>query len=408
VSNRSVARSLTPSASAGTELRVLVLAREIVRAEHPSTGAERRLDVFVRELEGRGIPVLVYAAGRSERPSRGTATTGAAWRHLPLPMRGLRRDMARVLGALSFVVRNTLPMRRFRPNLVLERAAYLDPSGALIARLHRIPRVVELHGDLAADARSYYSSPLAPLGVRYERRRYRRPQHVVVVSRGLADMLETTGVPASRISVVENGVTPVTMAPDGDAGRRRWAIGDRRVVGWIGHLMPWQVPAFERLVSGLSGVETRIPLALVLVAPQTEVVVEATRRLQRAAAFPVVSAGEALGASADDAVAGFDIGVIPDARPYDLPVKLFHYGMHGVAVVAPDTRSIRALDPAGDLMYFFAPGEVARVVEEALTDPERLQRAARFRRVVLEGHTWPAVVTKLLQVCQLARSAPTP
>jgi hypothetical protein len=406
VTDRAVNRPFTPSA--GTELRVLFLAREIVRTEHASTGAERRLDVLVRELESRGIPVLLYAARGGALPTRPAATTGAAWRRLPLPMRGLRRDVARLLGAMSFVARNIVMMRRFRPNLVLERAAYLDPSGALIARMLRVPRVVELHGDLAADTRSYYSSPLAPLGARYERRRYRRPQRVVVVSRGLADMLETTGVPADRISVLENGVAPVTIALDADATRRRWDIGDRRVVGWIGHLMPWQVPAFERLISGLSGVEARIPLALVLVAPQTEVVDETIQRLQRAAAFPVVSAGEALGADADEAVAGFDVGVIPDARPYDLPVKLFHYAMHCVSVVAPDTRSIRALDPAGDLIYFFAPDEAARVVEEALTDPERLQRAARFRRVVLEGHTWPAVVTRLLQICQTARSVPRP
>jgi phosphatidylinositol alpha 1,6-mannosyltransferase len=321
-----------------------------------------------------------------------------------LPVRGLRRDLARLAGAFWFVALNLGSIRRFRPDVILERATYLDPTGALIARILGVPHVLELHGDLAADSRGYYTSPLAPLGQRYEVRRYRHVAKAIVVSRGLADRLEAAGVQSSRIAVVANGVSPVAEPPRRAVVRDRWGVGERSVVGWIGQLMPWQIDAFEDLVSGLNDVHRRHPLAFVIVAPLTGATSQVLERLERRARFPFVLAGEASGAAADEAVAGFDVGVIPAARAYDLPVKLFHYGLLGVAVVAPDTRSIRELEADRELFYLFDSGDAARAVERALSDSRRAEKVERFRGVVERSHTWPSVVRDVLNVCRAVAS----
>ncbi|HUZ81958.1 MAG TPA: glycosyltransferase, partial [Gaiellaceae bacterium] len=165
-------------------LRLLFLVREIACSPRPTTGAERRVAAFLDQLGASRTPTLAYSASPVEQVDAG-ASTRAVWRRLPLGVRGLRRDLARIFGALSFVARHLRSIRRFGPSVVLERARYLDPTGALIARLLGIPHVLELHGDLAADAERYYASPLAGLGRAYERRRYRAADEVIVVSRGL-------------------------------------------------------------------------------------------------------------------------------------------------------------------------------------------------------------------------------
>ena len=399
-----MAREVVRRIDGESDLRLVLLAREIALSPRSTTGAERRVAAFLEELTASATPTLAYFAPHVEpaHVNGGTAAS-AAWRRLPLGLRGLRRDVARILGALAFVARHIRSIRRFEPTVVLERATYLDPSGALIARLLGVPHVLELHGDLAVDADRYYSSPLAPLGRAYERRRYRAADQVVVVSRGLADLLEANGVPPGRISVVSNGVTPAERKPSpASAVREVWDIGTRRVVGWIGHLMPWQLDAFDALAAGLNEVDTRTPLALVVVAPLTKTVREARDRLERGATFPVRFPGEATTSDADDAVAAFDVGIVPSARSYDLPVKLFHYAMLGVAVVAPDTPSIRELDADRELLYFFEEGGAAAAVARALLAPDHEERVARLRSVVSQQHTWPAVVTAVLGVCRAA------
>lgn len=379
-------------------LRVLVLAREIALTDEAASGAERRLAAFSRQLRTEGVPALVYAR-EPARPVIGGGRAARTWRRLPEPARGLRRDLAHPAEAFAFVAGHLAEIRRFAPGVVLERAAYLDPAGAIVARLLGVPHVLELHGDLASDAAGYYRSPFAWLGRRYERRRYRRADRVVVVSQGLADRLVADGVDVDRIAVVPNGVAAFDPA---SAKTTLPGTAGRHVVGWIGRPMLWQVPTFERLVDELAEVDGRLPLALALVGPREDATAPALEGLRRRSPFPVVLPGPAAGDDADAKVQSFDVGIVPAARDYDLPVKLFHYAMAGVPVVAPRTRSIEALPDLGRLLYLFEPGGVAAAVEQALTDPARAERAAEARRIVRERHTWPTVVRSVLEACASA------
>lgn len=385
------------------EPRLVYIARDVPRAESPVTGAERRSIAYIEELTRAGVPALTFLA-----PVRGTsggnegARAGVLWRRLPEPIRGARRDLSRIVAALLFVAANLPAVRRFRPTVVFERAGYLDPSGALLARLLKVPHVLELHGDLAADIRSYYRSPFEHLGSAYERRRYRVAARTIVVSQGLADMLRSANVSAERIAVVANGVTALRKQPEPQRARASWNVEGRKVVGWIGHLMPWQLKEFARLAEDLNNVNERIPLALVVVAPETAATARTLERLMGAAHYPVVAAGGLIGQEADDAVAAFDVGIVPAARPYDLPVKLFHYGLLEVPVVAPATVSTVAFDGGRELLYLFGPGRAGEAVERALSDPDRSTRTERLRQIVASEHSWSAVVERVIAVCRTA------
>jgi glycosyltransferase involved in cell wall biosynthesis len=382
-------------------VRIVYVAREISRSESPTTGAEHRTAEYLEGLERAEVPALAFLApGRGARTAGESARGRALWRRLPEPIRGARRDVMRIAGAVRFVARNLRTARRFRPTVVLERAAYLDPAGAMLARLLNVPHVLELHGDLAADARGYYRSPFERIGSAYERRRYRAAARVIVVSQGLASVLLDSGVRAEQVVVVANGVSELRRRPDPEPARAGWSVDGRKVVGWIGHLMPWQSDAFVDLAEQLNDVDGRAPLALVLVAPETPSTARTLERMTAAARFPIVAPGGLTGQEADDAVAAFDVGIVPAARQYDLPVKLFHYALLEVPVVAPASISIAAFDGGRDILYLFEPGRAGEAVERALSDPARAERTRRLHAIVAAERVWPAVVAEVLAVCR--------
>jgi glycosyltransferase involved in cell wall biosynthesis len=387
--------------SGAAEVRVVYIAREVPHAETPTTGAERRAAAYVEEFARARVPALTFLAPGPARPATDQVRGRTLWRRMPERLRGARRDAARIVGAMRFVATNLRTARRLRTTVVLERAAYLDPSGALLARLLNVPHVLELHGDLAADARSYYRSPFERIGAAYERRRYHAAARVIVVSQGLAKVLLDSGVPAHRVTVVANGVSAPRRPPDPGAGRAGWNVDARKVVGWIGHLMPWQGDAFVDLAEQLNDVDQRVPLAFVVVAPETDAIARTFERVRAVARYPVVATGGLSGQEADDAVAAFDVGIVPEARPYDLPVKLFHYALLEVPVVAPATVSTVAFDRGRD-MYLFEPGRAGETIEQAMSDPSRTKHVARLRELVASEQTWPAVVARILAVCRAA------
>jgi glycosyltransferase involved in cell wall biosynthesis len=290
--------------------------------------------------------------------------------------------------------------KSFNPTIVYERAEYLDPAGALVARLLRIPHILELHGLLADNVRSYYRSPLEPLGALYERRRYRRAARTIVVSGSLAEWLSNEANVHDAV-VIPSGVDPprdvASLESDADRLRSAWQISDRFVVGWIGHLMPWQVPLLSTIVRNLARLDN---VAMVIVGEGEGI--DEVRTAAATVDYPVIFAGVQTGTDADAHVRTFDVGLFVDTRSLGLPVKLFQYGSLSVPVLSSDVRSMRLFDAGRDLVSVFDVADIEDAVARARADSNRAARAERLRAVVEQSHTWEAVVDQALEVCRAA------
>jgi len=383
--------------------RIVYIARTI---PYPSgtTGSGQRVAAFLDEFERRGIPVLPFTAPATPVVAQ-ASSAAAAWRRLPLGVRGLRRDLARIVWAANWALGVRREAASFAPTVVYERAEYLDPAGAFLARLLGVPHVLELHGLLADNVRSYYRSPLEPLGEAYERRRYRRAARTIVVSDPLAEWLrDEAGVPDAAVipSGVELPQDLAALAREADRLRSGWEIADRFVVGWIGHLMPWQAPLLTAIIRELDRLEG---VALVIVGGGPGI--DDLRAAAAAVDYPVVFAGAQIGVEADAHVRTFDLGLFVDSRSLGLPVKVFQYGSLSVPVLSSDVRSMRLFDSGRDLVSFFDVADIAEAVSRARSDPDLRGRAERLRAIVEMSHTWTAVVDQALDVCCAALSQVT-
>ena len=378
--------------------RVLVVARSIA---YPGdrTGAETRLAGLVREFRACGATVAVLAAPPAALPSDETAARRRVRKLLPQRMLGLRRDLAALLGAAAWARRVLKEVRAFQPTVIVERAAYLDPSGALLARRLGLPHILELHGVLADDARSYYRSPLEPVGAWYERRRYRRAEAVVAVSEGLGRFAAEVG--ARRWAVIPNGVdVPTVLTPRAAAIaklREHRNLEGRRIVGWIGHLMEWQASSFADLCTALSLVADDLPVALIVVGEPGEL----ARDALGGAEFPVHLMGSVSRATSNEVVRGFEAGFVPGGLDYALPVKLFQYGALEVPVVAPRLGSLIAFADGHEFFFDYDDGDpvsLAEAIRSALESAADDSRVRALRDEVASRHTWAAVANELLAV----------
>ncbi|MDB6033853.1 MAG: glycosyl transferase group 1 [Verrucomicrobiales bacterium] len=106
------------------------------------------------------------------------------------------------------------------------------------------------------------------------------------------------------------------------------------------------------------------------------------------------------------AIMQIDLGLIPNKRSafteINMPTRIFEYLAMGKPVVSPDTKGIRDYFDR-KTMLFFEPGDrkdLANVILEAYSNPERLDEVLHLGMQVYEKHTWHVQNEHLLSVVQ--------
>ena len=153
-----------------------------------------------------------------------------------------RGVVLRSLDFLSFGVTGLVAgLLETRPNVVVATSPQLFAAvaGHAVGALRRLPFVFEL-GDLwpasiAAVGAIRHRIPLRALEL-LEIFLYRRSTAIVALTAGIKDDLVTRGISSDKVAVVRNGVDLLRYRPlaRNESLARKWAIGDKFVVGYVG------------------------------------------------------------------------------------------------------------------------------------------------------------------------------
>jgi glycosyltransferase involved in cell wall biosynthesis len=206
---------------------------------------------------------------------------------------------------------------------------------------------------------------------------------VVAVSLPLVEALQARGVPRSRIHVVPNAWTPPTESLDRPAARDLLGVADdRRVLGWVGRLIP--IKGADVLLDALALLRSDGWHACI--------VGDGPERAELEARADDLGLGDRvsfLGAIPDAArlLAGLDLFVI-SSRSEGTPMVLLEAMGAGVPVVSTDVGGIPdVLRPPdeGWLAPPETPGALAAAIDEALADPDRRAAVASAGRVRIES-----------------------
>ena len=251
-------------------------------------------------------------------------------------------------------------------DFLYERYALFNFAGVLTAKLCRIPIMLEVNSPLALE--QIHDKGIR--GIRFaawcESLICNMATRVIVVSKPLARLMESSGVAPARIEVIPNGVSledfrPDAIIPDfrqrlGIPLRQRLGLSDHFVIGFAGRFGAWNglellLEAFLR--SNLS--RKRVKVLLIGDGPA----MKDLRRFvkQHKLADSVLFTGPLPHADVPRYLDLLDVAVQPAANEYCCPMTILEYMALGKPVVAPAQENIQELLSEEEAV-FFTPGDV--------------------------------------------------
>jgi glycosyltransferase involved in cell wall biosynthesis len=359
------------------------------------------------------------AAGASLRSITVDPLSRAAWRAGRAVARAPESRLPNELRELAYngtLLRATSRLlRELRPDAIYERYSLLNAAGLLLARLGRVPHLLEVNAPLRLERARTKGLALGPPAALMERLLFGRTDAVLTVSRALRDYVIDRGGRSERTVVQPNGADTRRFSPDCDGGLIRARLGipeDAMVIGFSGSLKPWH--GTDVLLEAFAAVRERQPGARLLIVgegPQSESLRAQAARLGAEAA--VLFTGRVDHDRMADVLCAMNIAVAPYRRVPDFyfsPLKLYEYMACGRAVVASAVGEIPELVRDGEVGLLCAPDDpssLAAVLLRLCEDAElRLRLGECARREALR-HDWLANATRVVKlVAQLRNGGP--
>lgn len=364
-------------------------------------GQSVHLEAMVAALRQAGHEVLVIGPADFAGAAMGESSrmVDALRRHLP----GWIGELAEIAYAVPASLRLLRAARRFRPDVIYERANLFHFAGCVTAAWHRLPLLVEVNSPLAEERARFSGLSLKRLAAFAERFVWRRADHVLPVTAVLGRMVQAAGVPEARITVVPNGIDLADFPPPAEASRRA-----EITLGFIGFLRDWH--GMDQVLRAVASWRHKLPVALHIVGDgPARPGLEALARelgIEDRLRFTGIAPRDAV----PGLIGGFDIALQPAAVPYACPLKVLEYMAAGRAIVAPDQPNLRELLTHDRTAILFDPDDpdgMWRAVILLALDAERREELGEAARaeVLSRGLTWEAHARR---VVQLARAALPP
>ena len=366
-------------------------------------GCSIHVTEVLRALVRRGAAVELFACRFDGQVPPGLESVRI--HRLPQRPKGDTEQRERALLAGNALLGGML-QRQGSYDLVYERYSLWSYAAMEYARSAAVPGLLEVNAPLVEEQARHRHLVDRPGAERVRARVFQAATAILAVSDPLAAQLRSAQ-PGARLYVVPNGVNPdsfsAAVAPALPPAAGTFTIG------FVGSLKPWH--GLATLVEAFADLARRDPAwRLLLVgdgperaALESQLVMAAPGMARRVHFAGAVRHDEipAYLASMDVAVAPY-----PDLPGfYFSPLKLFEYMAAGLPVVASRVGQIGEVIEDGGNGLLCRPDsarELAAVLERLRQDePLRRRLGQAARRAVRTGHTWNAVVRRILKIARI-------
>jgi glycosyltransferase involved in cell wall biosynthesis len=296
-----------------------------------------------------------------------------------------------------------LPTLWRQPDAVLyERHAYFMFMGVLLGKWLKRPVVLEVN-ELAGFTRAR-GLIMERLARTIDAWVFSRADHILCVSRVLADEVQQRGAGSESVHVLPNAIDPNRFRSPllEPSLRSRLSLESSIVIGHVGLFHRWdRLDVLIEAVHSIRGQHPETRVLLVGDGPEMENLKRTAFRLGMESA--VIFSGPV---SRDDVPAyidAMDICVLPNSNAFGSPIALFEFMAMGKPCVVPDLGPMRDVidDYVTGIMFPHADYNVMEKALLRLVEDLALRNriGARARLTVLERHTW---ATNARFVVQLA------
>lgn len=288
---------------------------------------------------------------------------------------------------------------KHKPDFIYERYQLYQPVGVWVAKLFRLPILLEINAPLVDERSKYSGLELTGLARLIENVTWRGASKSLPVTQVLADIVEHVGVEQENIEVIHNGINAnllgTVFAPTQRTKEKQLTIG------FVGFIHPWH--KLELAIEAIAEFkELNIRLVCVGdgdVRPELE---EIAKHLG------VADKVEFTGLKSRDQVfnyvAQFDIALQPAVTAYASPLKLFEYLAAGSLIIAPRSPNIcEIVDDASALL--FTPDSSEDFSKKLFYAIENFEQLAPLREKARESiqeknFTWQANAERVVALAQ--------
>jgi glycosyltransferase involved in cell wall biosynthesis len=311
----------------------------------------------------------------------------------------------RIFYNLKLVTKGLSILRRERPALLYERHSNSNLAGIILAKLLKIPIVMELNSPLGTiknrnNFGAYYE--LALLG---EKIALRSSTLVTVVSEVAEELVRST-YPFVRVVVNPNGVNTKIFSPDVSGAEIGKAFGlqGKKIIGFSGHFMWWHgVPVLLEAMKKVLQQHRKAHLLLIGDSEYTEEYADLARALD--IVDKVTFTGKISYSEVPKYLAACDILVSPHVPVaqgvpfHGSPLKIFEYMAMGKPIVASKIGQIGEVLTHRQSALLVTPGdsdEIAAAVVELIDNEILANQLGRNGRQESQNHTWDANAERVL------------
>jgi glycosyltransferase involved in cell wall biosynthesis len=282
--------------------------------------------------------------------------------------------------------------------------------GVLVGKWLKRPVVLEVN-ELAGFTRAR-GLIMERLARRIDAWVFSHADHVICVSRVLADEAQQRGANAARVHVLPNAIDPnrFRSAELKDSLRPRLGLEGSIVIGHVGLFYRWdRLDVLIEVAKNIRDAHRDVKVLLVGDGPEMDNLKETAFRLGMER--EVIFSGPVPRDDVPAYIDAMDICVLPDSNAFGSPIALFEFMAMGKPCVVPDLGPMRDVidDKVTGIMFPHADYRalqkaLLRLVEDSAL---RNQIGAQAKKTVFERHTWAANARFVVQFARGESSVPT-
>jgi glycosyltransferase involved in cell wall biosynthesis len=231
---------------------------------------------------------------------------------------------------------------KFKPDAIYERYNLHLHAARFVARMFKIPFLLEVNAPLAWERSTYGGLALKRFAHWSEGSSWRAADYVLPVTDVLADHLRNAGVQHSKIVVIPNGANldQYPFPYDREKAKERLGLSGQTILGFVGFVRDWH--GLSALIEWMASAKQQsVTLLLVGDGPDRLNLEQLSERL--GIRDRLVVTGFVPRDQVPNYIRSFDIALQPAVTPYASPLKLFEYLAAGCAVVSVGSRNMREI-----------------------------------------------------------------
>lgn len=324
----------------------------------------------------------------------------------PFEMKLLGKDLRLLLDNVHIMQKVLHAIRTLKPHIIYERYSLYSRITEMLARIYKIPRILEINSPLAYEQQHRLRLPwLAQI---VENHIFRNAPYMIVVSNVIKEHLQSLGISGERIFIQPIAVDSqffesAQFPPPADILER---CKNRLVIGYVGTLLHYhRIHVLFDLAREL--VERSIDVIFLIIGGEQRKVEKYQCMAEKEGIGKFfIFTGSVNYQNLPSYLDRMDIGIIPNTAPWAAPTKMFEYAAMRKPIIAPDYPAIRTFIPPESEWLLFKPETiegVAEKIERLAGDPALCKQLGELnRRRVMEGFTWQHYINKFEMIAHTA------